>query len=183
MRCKVPRPSRLCVIGVALLHIVGGFLFGQLRPASRSRPARARFFKALAAHPRGDVGDNPPASAAKPRRSLRPFFCSSSYRSSIWPSRFTRYKSSIGSWANASVFSRMYRLNDSSTSSRATASLHHASPFAMVLMISPAIISPTTGGTKLDAAGRMAAVALVGDDSSAVLRSNKRPCGAPRRAF
>ena len=69
-------------IGVALLHIVGGLLFGQLRPA-RLRPARARFFKALAAHPRGDVGVIRQSSAAKPRQRSGPFVCNSSYRSSI----------------------------------------------------------------------------------------------------
>ena len=40
----------------------------------------------------------------------------------------TRYTSSIGSWANASVFSRIYRLNDSSISSRATAPCIKRSP-------------------------------------------------------
>ena len=71
------------------------------------------------------AGDLVRCKAASP---LSPFWRNSSYRSSICPSRFTRYTSSIGSWANASVFSRIYRLNDSSISSRATAPCIKRSP-------------------------------------------------------
>ena len=142
------------LVFAALLNIVGSFLFCQLIPSSAAR-RRVQLFKSLAAHPSGDIRE----IVLRPLQSRFLVHSLVSQRV-ISVEHLPKQVHAIQIRHRLALkILRLFkdipleRQLDLFARNGGISARHYTSPLAIVLMISPAIIIPTTGGTKLTLPG------------------------------